>query len=329
MNASDRRGYLGATDVAAIAGVSPYRSPIEVWAEKRGDTDGPEQTKRMRLGQLLEDAIADAYAEQTGRRLKRVSIVRNPALPAYLAGHPDRLVVGERGIVECKASASTRGYSDDDVPPHVRVQATWYCGLTGRDWCDVVLLAHMGIRIVRIEADPDLFADLVTAAATWWQRHIVEGVEPAPDGTDAYRRHLAAKFPNTADVELVATPEQALLLDELRAAKAACDAADEHKTAVENRIRAAMGEASVLIAPGARVTWKAAAKGRVGWQAVAADYRRLIEDAGIETVLYPRDGAPSDFTVPEWLAFIESMHTAEPSRTLRAYFTAQHEEEAA
>lgn len=301
MNLVERRGYLGATDVAAILGLSPYRAPIDVWREKLGLTDGVEQTERMRLGQLLEDVIADAYTEQTGRKLRRTSLVRHPDFE-FLAGNPDRLVVGERGVFEAKAAASTRGYAEDDVPPHVRVQVVWYSGLTEREWSDVVLLAGMGLRIIRVPHDADLFRDMSQFAVEWWQRHVVGQEEPAPDGTESYRRHLAEKYPRDMGVELVATPEQSLLADELRDAIASEKAAKERKQALQNRLAAAMGEAASLIGDGWRVTWKSEA-GRPAWKDIA-----LAAGASPELV---------------------AEHTPEGSRVFRTWFAKSEEERAA
>ena len=293
---AERRDFLGATDVAAILGLSPYRAPIDVWRRKMGLDDGEPGTERMRLGQILEQAIADAYSEQTGRQLRRVREVRHPRHP-FLVGHPDRLIVGERGVFEAKASASTRGYTvpsgaglgDErlDVPPSVRVQAIWYTGLTDRDWTDVVLLAHMGLHTIRVPHDAELYDDLVSAAVDWWQRHIVGREEPPPDGSDGYRRHLAERFPRDSGEELVATPEQTLLADELRSAVADAKAAEERKAGIENRLRAAMGEATRLIGPGFAFTWRAQ-KGRTAWKELAAELGATEEQIAAHTPPGPR-----------------------------------------
>lgn len=285
MTEVDRRTYIGGTAIAALAGVSPYSSPISVWRYMTGRDDGPEVTERMRLGTLLEQAIADEYCAQTGRKVRRIGYVGHKSYP-FLGGHPDRIIQGEPGLLEAKASASTRGYSDDDVPPHVRVQCQWYLGLTGRQWCDVVLLAHMGLHPVRIDFDPDLYEALVELGLRFYRENVLRDVEPPPDGSEAYRRHLAEKFPRSSEVQLVATPEQALLVEELRTADAAEKAAKRHVDELENRIRAAMGEAAELISPDGRITYRTE-KPRVRWQevaeSIAADYAGLDAAAVVAT----------------------------------------------
>lgn len=267
MTEPDRRTYLGGPAIAAIVGVSPYQSPIEVWRFARGLDEPQEPSERMRLGLLLEQAIADAYCAETGRQVRRTGFVGHRTY-SFLGGHPDRLIVGEPGLLEAKAAVTTRGYSDGDVPPHVRVQCQWYMGLTGRTWTDVALLAGLGLSIVRIDHDPELYEALVLAGIRFWTDHVLADVEPMPDGTEAYRRHLAEKFPRSTEIELVATPEQALVMAELQAADEAEKAAKRRVDELENRIRAAMGEAAVLISAEGRVTYRTE-KPRVRWQEVA------------------------------------------------------------
>lgn len=263
----ERRSGLGGTDIAAWVGVSTYRAPIDVYLEKRGEAPPQEPSWRMRMGQLLEDAIADAYAESTGRKLARVGTVWHKRHP-FLYVHCDRRVVGEPGLVECKATSHPGQYADGP-PPAVRVQAQWQMALTGRLWVDVVVLSGpSGIDPHRVERDQALIDDLVAAGVQAWEQHVVPGTPPEVDGTEAYRRYLASRYPRALVDERVATAEQVLLIDELRAATDAAKAAEQHKDLVENRLREAIGDAGRLLAPQATVTLREQAPS-VSWKAVA------------------------------------------------------------
>ena len=310
---ADRSTYLGATDIAAIVGVNPpsYAQAIDVYLEKTGQTIAREETIRMTWGTRLEDIIADAYTEQTGRALTRRGAVQHRDFP-FIVGHVDRIVRGEPGVFDAKSSLAAPGYGapdSDQVPPHVRVQMTVYMGLLGREWCDVALFRSTAraLDIYRIPFDAELYDALLAEAVRFWRENVETGVEPEPDGSDAYRRHLAAKFPEAAEVELVATPEQALLMDELRAAEQMAKDQKRHVAELENRIRAAMGAASVLISPVGRITWKAQ-KPSVRWKEVA--------------------GAIAEATGRELQAFVDADKKGRPNeRRLRKNWIGAEEEE--
>lgn len=291
---SERLQGLGGTDVAALVGVSTYRAPIDVYLEKTGEAPPQEQTWRMRLGQLFEDAIADAYAEKTGRRLQRMGVVFHKRHP-FLYVHPDRRVVGEPGLVECKKTAWAFG---DEPPVGYRVQAQWQMALTGRLWCDLASFAGQDIDIHRVERDQDLIDSLIDAAVAFWTDNIQAGVPPQVDGTDAYRRYLAGLH-EPFEEERVATAEQVLMLDQLKAIGDEIKDATERQQLIKNRLAEQMGSAARLIAPQASVTYRAQ-QGRIDWHVVASHYRSMVT------------GVP-----PEALDEIEQRHRGNDSRVLR------------
>jgi predicted phage-related endonuclease len=42
---ADRRKRIGGSDIDAILGLSPYRTPVDVWAEKPGRSPGQGETQ--------------------------------------------------------------------------------------------------------------------------------------------------------------------------------------------------------------------------------------------------------------------------------------------
>ncbi|USQ51192.1 YqaJ viral recombinase family protein [Serratia marcescens] len=65
----DRTKYLGGSDVAAILGISPWRTPLEVYLDKvqpRIKTIDPNKQKVFTRGQRMEPYVIDLLAEETG-----------------------------------------------------------------------------------------------------------------------------------------------------------------------------------------------------------------------------------------------------------------------
>src|ERR1700689_4799218 len=103
-----RENGIGASECAAVLGISPYCTPYELWLVKTGRA--PKESilneSRVRLRHAHEQTIADEYAFQKGVKLKRVNkTIFNKNYPHMLC-HLDRLVIGQRKIVECKSSMS-------------------------------------------------------------------------------------------------------------------------------------------------------------------------------------------------------------------------------
>jgi predicted phage-related endonuclease len=244
----------------------------------------------MRMGQLLEAAIADAYAEREARQLRRVGTVWHRSI-SYLYCHPDRAVVGERGLVEVKTSIR-RDLYEGGPPPHVVTQAQWQQHLTRRDWCDVVVLSGPAdIDVHRVWYDSELGAMLEEQAVSWWERHVIGGEPPAADGSTAYRRWLQERHP-AADPgsERAPTPEEAAAIHELRSIRQSQAKLKAQADTLLNQLAAAMGDTERLVAPDATVTYREQ-QGRVDWKAAAA---ALVDDtAQLDAIAEQHRGAPT------------------------------------
>jgi putative phage-type endonuclease len=276
----DRSSYLGATDIAAIVGVSPWATPIDVYRAKVEGID-KDAGNAARLGLLLEPIIVEEYERQEGVKTRRLNEVTHRAYP-FIKGHPDRIVVGTDGIMDAKAYLhSQREWGEPgtaDVPPHVTVQMQVYMGLMGRAWADVVLFSgSLPLKVYRVPADPVLYDQLVAVAVEFWERHVLLRVPPVVDGTDSYRRYLEQRYPRDEEKEVVATPETALLVDEWAGLMNTAAAIDKRIDLVRNRIIETMADATVLLAPGGKVTNKPVPRADDG-----AILRRLAEAHGYD-----------------------------------------------
>jgi len=159
-----RQDGITATEAAVIAGLSPYKTPYQLWAEKLGKYEPEPVGPAAVRGILLENTVAEFYEMETGRELRRSNgIVRLKELPWVMASL-DRTIVGEDGLVEIKTSTSPR-WSLHPVPPEVVAQVQWQMFVTGAPWVDVaVLLGGLVFRIERVPASLEMQTDLYRKA---------------------------------------------------------------------------------------------------------------------------------------------------------------------
>jgi len=287
----ERLEGLGGSDIGAIFGLSPFKSPLDVWLEKTGQVEQSESSLQMRFGTMAEQFVADEYSGFTGLKVQKYNpMLRHPDAP--LIGHVDRLVVppGEKvashqgkirtdRLLECKTASAFASNSPDWgeagtdlVPPAYLMQCAAYMALTGCNHADIaVLFGNSDFRVYRLQRDLSLEADIIAEASAWWRRHVIEGVAPDPRTADEARRlwpkHIASKqvFVGVEVAEAIGR------LDEVRRVKKS--AADEEK-AILDEILPVFGDAEEIVCDGTVLaSWKA------NRDSVLTDWEKIAREA--------------------------------------------------
>lgn len=129
-----RKEGIGSSEIAAVCGMSKYRTALEVWAEMTGKIPGFEGNDYTWLGSEMEPVIGKLFERRQG-----VSLIK----PDYLAAHdehgwaiatPDFLTESEdRKIVETKNAGARQGrfWEDGKAPVHYQIQLQWQLGICG------------------------------------------------------------------------------------------------------------------------------------------------------------------------------------------------------
>lgn len=300
----ERRKGLGSSDAAAILGLSTYARPIDIYLEKIGEAEPREDTVFTEWGRRLEPIIAqaaeDAINEERGfgvdgTYLEPVRFTQwtraihcRDWWPAFT--HLDRRgrVDGPMVGLECKSAMSTKGWGDpatvsiadahEVIPPAYAIQVGHHLLCTGYAAVYVAaLIGYRDFRLYRVERDDAWLADLLADERDWWERHVVAGVPPEPDGSDAYRAFLTRRL-GEPTAELSATPEQQLIGSRVVDAKRAADAAAKAYELERQRLESSAGGAAAITGPGWRLSL-AAGRTSTSWAKAIAD----AEKAGVDT----------------------------------------------
>lgn len=279
-----RRGYLGGTDVSAILGLHPYRTPLQVYLEKTGQALEQEETPAMRRGTRMEPYVAELYAEETGLTLRKGRPIIHREKP-FLGVNPDYYAVDEENealhVVELKTHNpfTSDNYGDpgtDQIPHHELIQCTWQMHLDdlGVDLCDLAVLFGLDdFRIYHVPYSEVLGAEIEDFATRWWRDHIEDRTPPAIGGSEPDTEWLKRRFPASTEAVAYATPEIEEICLRLADARREHKQAEEVKVAFENQIKAFMGDAGILEWSGGKpFTWKSTKPSEVvDWKAVAQE----------------------------------------------------------
>lgn len=125
---------VGGSDVAAIFGVSPWTTPLELWMIKKGRMKPKEKSNanQLMMGHLLEPIAAYWYQQKTG------NIVTDDTNLCQHADHPyalanfdrrfSRASDGELGILECKSCTYHKAdeWADGAIPLYYEFQLRFY-----------------------------------------------------------------------------------------------------------------------------------------------------------------------------------------------------------
>ena len=280
----ERRRGIGASDAAAILGLDPWRSALDVWANKHALVPDEDATLPMRIGHLLEPIVAGLYTDATGVRLRRPAGMHQHAEHPMLRATIDRHIVGSNALVELKTAGHFAGREwgmegTDEVPKRYIAQAMHQMSCTGADRVDLaVLIDNNSFRRHPILRDDKLIAGMEKQFVSWWERYIVQGEHPAASAQD--EDLLRQLHPADDGRVIVATPEQAQRVGEYADALRRKRVATKDADAIRPEIIALIGDASALVLPDdERLTYKAS-KGRTPWKGVAETLARLLDGEG-------------------------------------------------
>jgi len=282
-----RRSGIGGSDIAAILGLSKWRTPLGVWRSKVDPIDDSEQSEPMYWGTVLESIILDEYERRTGRELLRdCKMVRHEKHP-FLVANVDAITTCFR-IVDAKNARTRDGWGEPgsaEVPDDYALQMQHYMLVTGAKVADLApLFGGNDFDIYTLEADREIHEMITDAAADFW-RLVESRTPPEPISyEDACKR-----FGRDVSGEVEADDKTYAAVEVLRSVREQMKLLEAQEDACKTEIARALGERGDVLTVAGRpvVTWKMA-KGRRSFDrdAFEADHPDLAAK-------YMRDGKPS------------------------------------
>jgi putative phage-type endonuclease len=280
----ERRRGLGASDAAAVLGLSPYSNPFVVWLDKTGrlPLDHGAEEPEKRWGRFLEGAIAEAFEEETGLRVidRELSVIHpeHSWLRATLDG---RVTDGTAvlGVYEAKTTNGRDGTWRDGPPEWYVLQVQHQLLVTALDraWLPV-LIGGSDFEVHQVERDERVIALLLAYESAFWHDHVLAGVPPPLDSSERTGDALRSVYarPGAESVEL--PDATAAIVDRYIASTARAKRAEADVQRAKNELMALLGEAEVgLVGGRPLVRWPLIAARRLDQRALAAAHPDIVE----------------------------------------------------
>ncbi len=271
---------IHAHELAIIAGLSPFCTPLELYARKRGLLPEPEDRHLWRRGRSLQAVLLKWYSED-----HKVMVAANDeewqsGKYEWLVGTPDGFALNARcersRVIEAKTARSKLGWGEPgtgEVPESYAIQAQAYMEICDLPTCDFVV--DFGSDpdepgYYTVKRDPALMALLIQQAEAFL-RCLETETPPAPVGAESEAQALAAIFPARPALAILANTgaieENVWRLFE---AKAKREAAETEEQRIESEIKLRIQDHDGVEGPYGRLTWKRTADAKsTDWKALA------------------------------------------------------------
>lgn len=263
-----RRSGIGGSDVAAIIGMSKWKTPLQVYQDKRGEGVAQPDNDAMRWGRYLEPVVRQAYADETGREVRMLPDMQRHPQHEFMIANLDGFIAASdqqrtrvARIFEAKTSRTANGWGEpgtDQIPQPYMVQVQHYMEVTGFCVADVaVLIGGSDFRIYEVPADRELQEMLIEAEAEFWTR-VQRGEPPEPVSV----ADAIARWGRSSRADLVMADADVLqALETVRTARADIAAAEAREESAKAVVLRALGERDTLVdaAGNTLCTWRASA----------------------------------------------------------------------
>jgi predicted phage-related endonuclease len=176
-------------------------------------------------------------------------------------------------IFEAKtASAYKQDVWEEGVPAPYILQVQHYMAVTGAKRTYIAALVggnHFFYHAV--ERDEEMIAKIIAMEKYFWETHVIGGVEPIPDGSDATTEYFNSRF-RQSNGQTIELPEEVLpICEEYEKISMQLKELETEKQAKANQLKSYLKEAEAGTVGDRTVTWKSISKNSV-------DTKRLKEE---------------------------------------------------
>lgn len=288
-----RKRGIGGSDAGAVCGLNPYGSPMKVFVDKTSDKVEALNNEAIRMGNDLEQYVAERFMEATGLRVRRSNFLYRSKEWPFMIADVDRLVMGADAGLECKTASaySASQWADGKIPLHYIMQCCHYMAVTGkRAWHIACVILGREFVYRKIEWDDLLIEQLIQAEKDFWENHVLTGIPPAPDGSESCEKALGEYYRNSKENSVI---ELAGFDEKLKRREEILDQIGQlqrEQKQIEQEVKLYMKENEFAANESYQVSWS-------GVESTRLDAKRLKEERPEIYAAYAKTASSRRFTI--------------------------------
>lgn len=278
----DRTTRIGASEAAAILGMSPYKTPYEVWLEKTRRIEQWTGNEATRAGQRLEPLLLDHAERDLGDLIRDVFVPGRGEVP--VGATLDAQVVASGEVVECKTSGLTGGPvvgnwgepGTDEIPESYLIQTQVQMWCARADQAHVyAFLGNVLPKRYLVNYDSQLAEAIVDKLISWWNYHVIGDMQPEETFVpmEVYKR-MKRQPESLIELGDESAADVRKLIEQMESAKAVRKQVDSQVDELQSQIVSYLGSTECAVLPdGTRITYLETV--RKGYVVKDSSYRTL------------------------------------------------------
>lgn len=203
-----RKLGIGGSDMPIILGLSSYKTPYQLYLEKKGIlSTGEEMSPVQYWGNRLEAVIRDEFADRNKVLIQTPDTIIHPFYD-FIRANIDGYISEWNAVLEVKCSAqfmaSEWGEDGSDyIPMAYLAQVAHYCSVMNAECAYIaVLIGGNDYRQYKYVRDLDLEKTIIDAACAFWDAVQKDLPPPATNQVDLrlmFPRHTVGKTVNVSN----------------------------------------------------------------------------------------------------------------------------------
>lgn len=204
----ERKLGIGGSDMPIILGLSSYKTPYQLYLEKKGIlSTGEEMSPVQYWGNRLEAIVRDEFADRNKVLIQTPDTIIHPFYD-FLRANIDGYIPAWEAVLEVKCSTQfmVNEWGEDGsdyIPMAYLAQVAHYCSVTNADCAYIaVLIGGHDYRQYKYVRDLELEKTIIQAATDFWEAVQKDSPPPATNQIDLklmFPRHTVGKSVNVSD----------------------------------------------------------------------------------------------------------------------------------
>lgn len=238
-----RSKFIGGSDVASILGLNRYKTPYEIWDEKKNGNNPFTGNQFTEWGTKFEPVIISHFEQKNSQKVTDNNKLYCSHIE-HLACHPDGLFLknGEYWLLEVKtASTNSVKHWGNEIPLeyYCQLQHNMFCTGTKKAMFVYLVLDSREYNEIEVYFDETFVNKQNEYLVSWWNRYIIGNEIPLKLVEDFERENPEQK-------QIEATEEIVELCRKTVEIRAKIKELTTEKDEIENKIKMQIGDATDL-----------------------------------------------------------------------------------